>query len=378
MSAGTSTVPDGEARGVPTRGGLDGVVVAQTSISFPDSVNRRLVVRGRDLRDLIDAFGYEQLCTFLWQEPTTGAPEAAPLGEARVRAFRVFQPLCAHLGGLDPLSAMQFLFSSLPRDAAGGHMPADLVAAVGVAAALGVRASGGSDPIAPAAALSHATDLLRMMGGDEGDARKVRALEIYLVAMAEHGLNVSTFAARVVASTRAGLKPSVLAALSAFGGPLHGGAPSLVLDMLDEIGPSAGADAVVARKLERGERIFGFGSRGYDGRDPRTDLFKASHAELFGRTERFDAAAAAEAAILGRLRLAKPGRAIETNVEYYGALLLEAIGIPRCGFTPVFAAARCAGWIAHSHEEALNGRLMRPAARYVGAVPDPRAWPADT
>jgi citrate synthase len=184
----------------------------------------------------------------------------------------------------------------------------------------------------------------------------------------DHGLNASTFAARVVASAQAGLTSSVLAALGALKGPLHGGAPGPVLDMIDAVGSPAQATRVLSEMLDRGERLPGFGHRIYRVRDPRADALKAALGRL-ERTERLDLALAVEAAALQLLKARKPDRPLETNVEFFTALLLDALGFPRDAFTAVFAMGRTGGWIAHAREQAGSGRLIRPKSIYVGPRP---------
>ena len=198
-----------------------------------------------------------------------------------------------------------------------------------------------------------------------------------LVTVADHGLNASTFAARVVASTQAGLASSVLAALSALKGPLHGGAPGPVLDMLDAVGMPDNAESWIAAALARGERLMGFGHRVYRVRDPRADALKGAVRALSAAgtidPARLALAESVEAAALRQLRLKKPDRALDTNVEFYTSLLLEALGFPREAFTGVFAMGRVAGWIAHAREQALDGRLIRPKSIYVGPRPQAAA-----
>jgi citrate synthase len=261
------------------------------------------------------------------------------------------------------------LISSLPDDPSRPTSPAAILASSGMAAAMAIRVAAGGKLAPPDPMASHAADLLRLIRGTASPASHVRAFEIYLVAMMEHSLNASTFAARVVASTGAGMVAAVTASLAALRGPLHGGALALVLDMLDEARSSPDAGVYVSRRLAIGPRLFGFGSRGYTGRDPRADIFKRALLEFEGDRSRVAYAEEFESAALECLRQKKSGRRIETNVEFYAALLLEAIGIPRSGFTAVFAASRCAGWIGHIREEERDGRLMRPAARYVGTMP---------
>ncbi len=212
-----------------------------------------------------------------------------------------------------------------------------------------------------------------MLHGKAPSDVQVAALDTYLVTIADHGLNASTFAARVVASTQAGLSSSVLAALGALKGPLHGGAPGPVLDMLDAIGAPDRAVPWVESELDRGERLMGFGHRIYRVRDPRADALSRAIGTLQATGEvdaaRMALADAVETAALAALRRHKPDRPLETNVEFYTALLLEALGFPRDTFTPVFAMGRTGGWIAHAREQSATGRLIRPRSIYVGPQP---------
>jgi citrate synthase len=262
---------------------------------------------------------------------------------------------------------MRLLLAALP-DAEPDHA-ALATGAAGVAAAMAVRGAKGLDPVAPDPALGHAADLLRMLKGRPVDAAEAATLETYLVTVIDHGLNASTFAARVVASTQAGLLSAVVAGLCALKGPLHGGAPGPVLDMLDAVGTAEEAETWLEAAMSRGEKLMGFGHRIYRVRDPRADVLKAAVRRLKGRDNRIALAEAVEAAALNVLARHKPGRRLDTNVEFYTALLLEAVGIPREGFTPFFAAGRVAGWVAHAMEQARTGRIIRPQSRYVGPVP---------
>jgi citrate synthase len=247
--------------------------------------------------------------------------------------------------------------------------PAALVGAVGVAAAAAIRAERGLKPVAPEASAVHAADLLRLIRDEPSRADEAKALDTYLVTIIDHGLNASTFAARVVASTAAGLPSAVLAALSALKGPLHGGAPGPVLDMLDEIGVAERAEAWLAAALDRGDRIMGFGHRVYRVRDPRAEALKRALKPLAGPGNRIALAEAVERAALRMLGERKAHRRLDVNVEFYTALLLEALRVPRSGFTPLFASGRVAGWVGHVKEQEKTGRLIRPSSTYVGPLP---------
>ena len=223
--------------------------------------------------------------------------------------------------------------------------------------------------VAPDPTLGHAADILRMLRGTPATKAEADALDTYLVTVSDHGLNASTFAARVVASTRAGLTSAVLAGISALKGPLHGGAPGPIIEMLDEIGEPANARAWIEGALARGDRLMGFGHRIYKVRDPRADALKAAVRWLDGRQGRLEFAEAVEIAALAILREHKPNRSLQTNVEFYTALLLEALAFPPSAFTCVFAMGRVAGWLAHAREQVAGGRLIRPASVYVGPMP---------
>jgi citrate synthase len=228
-------------------------------------------------------------------------------------------------------------------------------------------------PIAPDPERAHAEDLLHMLAGEAPAAPAVRGLDAYLVTVAEHGMNASTFTARVVASTRSDAVSAVVAALGSLKGPLHGGAPGPVLDMLDAIGSAERASAWLATELAAGRRIMGLGHRVYRVRDPRAHVLETALAalEAAGVASRYLALArAVERAAIEALDAHRPERQLRTNVEFYTAVLLDALGIARTLFTPVFAAGRCAGWLAHIAEERAVNRLIRPRQRYRGPLPD--------
>lgn len=198
---------------------------------------------------------------------------------------------------------------------------------------------------------------------------KIARLLSELKADKKRGLNASTFAVRVTASTLAGLTSAVLTGISTLKGPLHGGAPGPVVEMLDEIGEASNARAWIERAIDRGERLMGFGHRVYRVRDPRADALKLAVRPLSSNTGRLALAEAVESAALQILSERKPDRSLQTNVEFYTALLLEALGFEPAEFTCVFAMGRTLGWIAHAREQVCNGRLIRPASVYVGPVP---------
>jgi citrate synthase len=351
--------------------GLDDVVVAETVLSHVDGAGGRLVVRGHELEDIAD-LRFEALLALLWNglasRPWTEDEVRAALGAARLIAFERVAPVLAATDQLSAVEALRLFLASLAdADTTPHHVLAAAAVAVFVAAIARRRA--GRAPIAPDPSIGQVADFLRMMRGESAPAAHVRALETYLVTIADHGLNASTFTARVIASTRAGLLSSVVGALCALKGPLHGGAPGPVLDMLDAIGSFENIRPWLKGALAREERLMGFGHRVYRVRDPRADVLKATAAGLRHGENRIRFAEAVEAEALALLAQHRPGRRLDTNVEFYTALVLEALQIPRDSFTNVFAMGRMAGWTAHVLEQEQIDRLIRPQSRYVGPQP---------
>lgn len=358
-----------------TKAGLEGIVAADTVLSEVDGEGGHLIVRGHTLDELVGRWSFEEVITLLlgdFFEELSGLDLRRSLGAARVAAFAVVPRCLPVLSDLSPFDAMRALIASL-SDGDDLRTALRLIAAPAVFTAAAIRVSAGQQPVRPDSSLAHAADFLRMLRGGVAQDSDAAALDRYLVTVADHGLNASTFAARVVASTHAGLGSAVIAALSALKGPLHGGAPGPVLDMLDEIGTAENAQAWLEGALASGERLMGFGHRIYRVRDPRANALRETLKELMRArelgNERLALAEAVEQTALALLRREKPGRSLDTNVEFYTALLLEALAIPRTAFTCVFAVGRVGGWIAHAREQVLNGRLLRPVSRYVG--PDP-------
>jgi citrate synthase len=235
------------------------------------------------------------------------------------------------------------------------------------------RLHNGLEPVAPDPNLAAAANFLYMLSGERPDAQRAWALERYLIATIDHGFNSSTFTARVITSTGADLGAAVTGAIGALSGPLHGGAPGRVLEMLDDIGSPDRAEAWVRDALGRGKRIMGFGHRVYKGKDPRSELLREVAATLGGANAEF--AMAVEDTIVRLLNEAKPGRALNANVEFYAGVVMDACGIPRQEFTPTFASSRVIGWCTHVLEQVSGNRLIRPAARYDGEAP-PQPVPA--
>ena len=225
----------------------------------------------------------------------------------------------------------------------------------------------GYEPLAPDPDLSATANYLYLLSGERPDQQRVWALERYLISTIDHGFNSSTFTARVIASTGADLGAAIVGAMGALSGPLHGGAPARVLEMLDQIGTPDRAEAWVRDTVASGGRIMGFGHRVYKGKDPRSALLREVATTVGGPTAEF--ATSVEDTIVAVLAETKPGRALNANVEFYAGVVMDACGIPRDMFTPTFASSRAIGWCTHVLEQVSGNRLIRPAARYDGQPP---------
>jgi citrate synthase len=348
--------------------GLEGVVAAETILSHTDQTNGMVWVRGHDLPDLVAHHGFEGTVALLWNgfagDGLTRDGVLAALGKARTTAF----------AGLDqwlPAAAARPLFQGVRLALAfqpDSASPAGLVGALTVAVPALLRAARGERPVAPDPTLGTAADTLRMLHGVPPPEVSAAALDTYLTVMAESGLSASGFTARVVASTQASLASAVLGAWCAFTGPLHGGAPGPTLDLLDAAEQQADLEGWLEARLRRGERLMGFGHRVFRGNDPRAEAMRQALSRMGPLAGRLAFATRLERAVATAIERVTPGRKLPPNVEIMAALLLDAVGIPREGFTPVFAIGRCAGWLAHAMEQQKTGRMIRPTSAYVGPM----------
>jgi citrate synthase len=350
--------------------GLEGVIAFETEIAEPDRDGSALRYRGVDVEELVGRYPFEQVWGLLVDgafEP--GMPRAEPI-ELQGPSGSVMADLQAGLARLGPRWGLRQLVDIGP-EAARDDLARLSAAALSIVAQ---AARGTAAPVAEATVgagdSAAAQFLLRWRG--EADRRHVTAIDTYWVSAAEHGLNASTFTARITASTGADCAAALSSAVGALSGPLHGGAPTRVIRMLDEVAAGGDPDAYVRALLDRGERIMGFGHRVYRAEDPRARVLRrAAHA--LG-SERVEVAESLERAALAALREKSPDRVLETNVEFWAAVVLEIAEIPPAMYPAMFACARVAGWSAHIVEQRRTGRLIRPSARYVGA---PAHSPAD-
>jgi citrate synthase len=343
--------------------GLEGVVAFATEIAEPDRDGGALRYRGVDIEELAGRVPFEQVWGLLVDGRLEhGLPPAEPhplpvrSGDPRVDV----QAALAVLGAQWGFSALIDTTDEEARD----QLARASVMALSFAAQ---SARGAGRPPVPQRVVDEAGSiaerfLVRWRG--EADPDHVRAIDAYWVAAAEHGMNASTFTARIVASTGADVGAAMSAAVGALSGPLHGGAPSRVLTMLDEVERTGDAEGWVRRALDRGERLMGFGHRVYRAEDPRARVLRRTAREI--GSPRYAAAEALERAALAELEARKPDRVLATNVEFWSAVVLDHAGVPPELFTPVFACARTAGWSAHILEQKRERRLIRPSAAYVG------------
>jgi citrate synthase len=349
--------------------GLEGIVAARTVLSHSDGEQGIVWVRGHAIDDLVAHHGYEGTVALLWDgfagAGLTRDTIVRQLGAARSLAFARLDDWLPAAAKRLPIEGLRMALAALPD----ASTPTEILATLPVATAALLRMRDGKVPIEPDKALTTAEDFLRMAGGAAVEARFATALDSYITTVIDNGLGTSTFAARVIISTRASLAAAVLGAYGAFTGPLHGGAPGLALDMLDEIAASGDIDNWLDRTLAGGGRLMGFGHRVFRIRDPRADLLRAALQRLDPGNKRLAFAKEVERRAVAALQRRKPGRRLEANIEMDAALLLDAIGLPREAFTPVFAIARAAAWIAHALEQQRSGRMIRPSSSYVGPAP---------
>ncbi|MEX1143539.1 MAG: citrate synthase/methylcitrate synthase [Anaerolineales bacterium] len=358
--------------------GLEGIVAAQTRLSKVDGLAGELVIGGFKLEVIADQASFEELVYLLWFDKLPNgmalADFKASLAELRSLPAATLDLLKAVAGkGLNMMDALRVAAGTLgldaPKDDADSWLAKRLLAAFPTIVAATWRLSNGRQPVAPDAQLGHAANYLYMLEGKAPSASRTRGLETYLNTVIDHGLNASTFTARVIASTASDFVSAVVGAIGALKGPLHGGAPGPALDLVFEIGEASQAEEVLRRKLQAGERLMGFGHRIYKVRDPRADVLAKAAREFYeadGDMKLFNLVLDVEQVALRVLEEHKPGRNLQTNVEFYTALLLHGLGFPIECFTPTFAVGRVGGWLAHCFEQRRAGRIIRPQSEYVG------------
>jgi citrate synthase len=363
--------------------GLEGIVASETELSMVDGLAGELIIAGFPVGELAMNATFEETAFLLWYGRLPDGSELA-LFRADLASRRELPQAALDL--LRAAAAKQIDTMDALRMAAGtislrgsskndDDAARDLLAAFPTIVASYWRLLRAHDPLAPNPDLGHAANFLYMLSGHAPTDERVRGLETYLNTVVDHGLNASTFTARVIASTGSDLVSAITGAIGALKGPLHGGAPGPALDMVFEIGEAGRAEEVLRRKIESGEKLMGFGHRVYKVRDPRADVLAAAAQRMFtrgGDLALYTLALDVEQTALRLLEEYKPGRNLQTNVEFYTALLLHGLDLEVPLFTPAFAVSRVAGWIAHCFEQRRANRLIRPQSVYRG--PRGRTW----
>ena len=363
--------------------GLEGISIGPSEIGLVDGENGQLIYRGHDAEVLVRENCFEEVAYLLWTGRLPNEAERQELRDTIFAAMRHVSDDQSILNTLNPEAIpMDSVRSAISAWGATRHLDeggtlADAQAALGAIAGsvalLGARRAGVT-PGEIKADDSVARAYLRVMNGAEPTDAQVGALDAYLVLTAEHGMNASTFTGRVIVSTASDIGSGLVGAIGALKGKLHGGAPSHVSSMIDEIGTPENAEPWLRDKIEKKERLMGFGHRVYRAEDPRARVLRRTAREL--DAPRYEIAEALEQAALAELRERRPDRVLETNVEFWAAIVLDFAQVPAHMFTSMFACARLAGWSAHILEQKRTGRLIRPSARYVGPAPrKPEAVP---
>ncbi|MDH3943589.1 MAG: citrate synthase/methylcitrate synthase [Anaerolineae bacterium] len=365
------------------RPGLQGVIAAQTRLSRVDGQAGELIIAGYRVDEIAPRATFEEMVYLLWHDRLPTEKELAGF-QVELAGLRTLPPVAmqalkqAAEKKLPVMDALRMAAGLLSLNADPEDAPAAsraLVAAFATIVAAYWRTLNGDKPVEPNPELSHAANYLYMLDGEAPSEGRVRALDTYLNTVIDHGFNASTFTARTIVSTQSDIISGVVGAIGALKGPIHGGAPGPALDMVFEIGTAENAEPWLRNALEAGERLMGFGHRVYKVRDPRADVLNGAAAEFFQDGDQSDLYALVRHVEKEAIRLLeeyKPGRNLQTNVEFYTALVLHGIGLKTDIFAPTFAVSRVGGWTAHALEHLAEGRLIRPLADYAGA--NGRKW----
>jgi citrate synthase len=365
------------------RPGLEGVAVAETRLSNIDGDAGELVIAGFPIEELAANATYEESVFLLFEDRLPTKTELSSFQSTLAAKRTLSDPIHnvlkdAASEGVNVMDALRMgiAVATIGNDSTVSKAQAKrLVSIVPTIVAAYWRYRMGQEAVAPREDLGHTANYLYMLSGEEPDPAAVRGLETYLTTVVDHGLNASTFVARAIVSTESDLFSAVTGAVGSLTGPLHGGAPGPVLDMLQQVHETGDPAEFISERLAADERLMGFGHRVYQTRDPRAAVLERAtqrftsdgdNRTFFSTVERFEDVA------LRELAEHKPERALKTNVEFYTAVLLHAIGIPRELFTATFAVSRVGGWTAHCLEQHDANKIVRPASQYVGATD--RIW----
>ena len=363
--------------------GLEGITVAETRLSDIDGEAGELVIGGYPVDELATNATYEESVYLLFHGrlPTADELDAfrADLADRREVGAEVHAVLeRAAREEKPPMDALRMGAAAATLGTDDGDPETDARRAIAVfptVVAAYWRYRQGEDPLDPRADLGHAANYLYMLTGEEPDDAAVRGLETYLSAVVDHGLNASAFTARTVVSTESDVISAATAAVGTLKGPLHGGAPGPVLEMLREVHETGDPEGYVREALDAGERLMGFGHRVYRVRDPRAAVLESAARRFYESADEddfFGSVRSFEEVAVDALAERYPDRRLDTNVEFYTAALLSGVGVPKDLFTTTFAVSRVGGWMAHALEQLDDNRLVRPRSRYVGS--SPRTW----
>lgn len=355
--------------------GLKGIVAAETKISHIDGELGQLIYRGYDVKELTRKYTFEEVAYLLWYGQFPNRKQLASLKEELNRNRFLSEDMKKMItlmpSTMDLMSVIRTVIS-----AEGGyedyHFPPTISQAIKLTALIpsiiafrkGIME--GSKENSPRDELNHVENYLYMLTGEVPQYPHVQALETYMILTLEHGMNASTFSARVTVSTESDIVSAVTSAIGTMKGPLHGGAPSGVIALLDEISAAKNAETIIRGKLEKGEKLMGFGHRIYKTHDPRAVALKSKLKELVGHDDWLDLAMEVENIAITRLEEFKPGRSLYANVEFYAAAIMKAIDLDPSLFTPTFTASRIVGWTTHILEQAEDNTIYRPQSKYIG------------
>lgn len=357
--------------------GLEGVVAAETEIGHVGGDKGELIYRGHWAKDLALRHSFEEAAYLLWHGELPDAGRLAEFRDELARCRTLTPELQRVLDAIPPrvplMNVLEAAVAAMAEEDAEGRptvrQAVRIAGMLPVAIAYRRHLAEGTPWPDEAQEKDHVAHYLHLLFGRPAEPAHIRAMSAYMILTMEHGLNASTFAARVVASTESDLHSAVAAAIGAMKGPLHGGAPSGVIRLLEDIGSKERAEAHMRGLLERGEKLMGFGHRIYKTRDPRAEALREVADGLAGEDPWLDLARHTERTAVRLLEEFKPGRRLYANVEFYAAALMRAVRMPAELFTPTFTAARAVGWTAHVLEQSRHNRIIRPQSVYSGPWP---------
>ncbi|MFC3884922.1 citrate/2-methylcitrate synthase [Bacillus songklensis] len=358
--------------------GLEGIVAAETKVGHVDGEKGQLIYRGYWAKDLAIHYSFEEVAHLIWHNSLPNSTELAGLEEQMKNERDLpsyILTIMDHLpNNTEMMSVLRTCISALGDSTYSWPPTIDqairLTSITPTIIAYWFRKQNGLEYIKPNQNLDHVANYMYMITGEIPSENSVKALSAYFILTIEHGMNASTFSSRVVSSTESDMVSAICAAIGAMKGPLHGGAPSGVIEMLEEIGSEDNIETWVRTKLESGEKIMGFGHRVYKTHDPRAEALKVVSEQIAGSDDWFKLILQIEKETLKLLNEYKPGREIYTNVEYFAAAVMKSINLSAELFTPTFTASRMVGWTAHVLEQSEDNRIYRPQSNYIGFIPE--------